>query len=262
VSHLTLYAPRATTRADETAVATLEAWGHLMDAHPDAWSEGEEHTRAFGTGIPSAAVNGVWSTRRDPDPDEVARLLDVLAGAGLPHALQVRPAAAATVAPVAEARGMAREEDAPLMRLDDPSRLAGARAEDLTIRALEPDEASLHARIAATCFGEPEDHFVRLFVPELLQTGATTAYVGERGGEPVATAIAVRPGRHVGVFNVATLEPHRRRGYGAAITVRAIEDALAAGATWAWLQSTEAGYRIYEALGFATVERWATWMRA
>jgi GNAT superfamily N-acetyltransferase len=53
--------------------------------------------------------------------------------------------------------------------------------------------------------------------------------------------------------------PHRRRGYGAAITAHAALDARAAGAKWAWLQSTEAGHRVYERLGFTTLERWPVW---
>jgi hypothetical protein len=40
-----------------------------------------------------------------------------------------------------------------------------------------------------------------------------------------------------------------------------VADGLAAGASWAWLQSSAAGYRVYEALGFETVERWRCWVR-
>jgi predicted GNAT family acetyltransferase len=66
---------------------------------------------------------------------------------------------------------------------------------------------------------------------------------------------------YVGVFNVATPPEHRRRGYGAAITARVVSDGLAAGARWAWLQSSPAGYRVYEELGFRTLERWLAWVR-
>jgi N-acetylglutamate synthase len=65
---------------------------------------------------------------------------------------------------------------------------------------------------------------------------------------------------HVGVFNVATPSRHRRRGYGAAVTARVVADGVAAGASWAWLQSSPSGYAIYERLGFRTLERWLTWV--
>ncbi|MGB0094760.1 MAG: hypothetical protein WBP81_19785 [Solirubrobacteraceae bacterium] len=48
-------------------------------------------------------------------------------------------------------------------------------------------------------------------------------------------------GEAVGIFNVASLEHHRRRGYGAAISTRAARDAMHAGASWAWLQSWDCG---------------------
>ena len=48
--------------------------------------------------------------------------------------------------------------------------------------------------------------------------------------------------------------------YGAAITAHAVRDGLHNGALWAWLQSSEVGYRVYERLGFTTLERWPCWV--
>jgi ribosomal protein S18 acetylase RimI-like enzyme len=81
-------------------------------------------------------------------------------------------------------------------------------------------------------------------------------YVGEVDGRAVATGLGFTVDDHVGIFNVATSPEVRRRGYGAALTARATEDGLAAGAGWAWLQSSPSGYRVYERLGFRPVERW------
>lgn len=64
----------------------------------------------------------------------------------------------------------------------------------------------------------------------------------------------------MGIFTVATLQPHRQRGYGAAVTARAANDGLLSGATWVWLQSSEVGYGVYEHLGFRTLERWPCWV--
>ncbi|MGO9583822.1 MAG: hypothetical protein ACLP36_13570 [Acidimicrobiales bacterium] len=43
------------------------------------------------------------------------------------------------------------------------------------------------------------------------------------------------------------------------MTARVASDGLAAGAKWAWLQSSPEGYRVYERLGFRTLERWDFW---
>jgi len=58
---------------------------------------------------------------------------------------------------------------------------------------------------------------------------------------------------------VATAAEYRGRGYGAAVTRRCLEAGHTAGACWAFLQSSSAGLRVYEALGFETVERWGVW---
>jgi ribosomal protein S18 acetylase RimI-like enzyme len=53
-----------------------------------------------------------------------------------------------------------------------------------------------------------------------------------------------------GIYNVATLPHARRRGFGGALTAHAVRDARKRGASVAVLQSSEAGLRVYQALGF------------
>jgi predicted acetyltransferase len=57
-----------------------------------------------------------------------------------------------------------------------------------------------------------------------------------------------------GVFNVATPRQHRGRGYGAAVTARAVRDGFRAGASLAFLQASDAGFGVYRRLGFRHVE--------
>jgi GNAT acetyltransferase-like protein len=249
-------------RAELVAGALLDTWRHLLAAHPDAWISGDDGIQGCATGIPSPGLNGVWCSQLNPDPTELERLLDELDERELPHVLQVRPGAEVAAAAIAERRGLVADEDVPLMRLDDARGIEAIEPPaGFVVRPLESDEAELHARTAAAGFGEKPEHFVRLVVPEVLRAEGTRAYVGELDGQVVTTALGVTRGDCVGVFNVGTPEAHRRRGYGAAITARAVADGLTAGASWAWLQSSKAGYRVYEALGFETVERWRCWVR-
>ena len=161
------------------------------------------------------------------------------------------------------ARGMTVDRDIPLMVLDggDPRPLSAAASLDgLVIRELQPDEAPQHARVAADGFGVPVELFLQLTTPTLLATPGVRCYLGEHDGEAATTGLGVTIGSYVAVFNIATAPAHRRQGLAAAITARAVADGLARGATWAWLQSSEAGYRIYQQLGFRTVANWHCWV--
>jgi ribosomal protein S18 acetylase RimI-like enzyme len=155
---------------------------------------------------------------------------------------------------------MAHLEDIPLMVVEDAGRLdAAQKVTGLVIRELAPREAEVHARVAALGFEVPSDTFLQLMTPPLLAAPGVRCYVGEVDGQPVTTGLGVTLGSRVGIFNIATLPEHRRRGYAAAITARAVEDGFDAGAKWSFLQSSEQGYKVYERLGFRTMEAWPCW---
>jgi ribosomal protein S18 acetylase RimI-like enzyme len=79
-------------------------------------------------------------------------------------------------------------------------------------------------------------------------------WVGYVDGEPVSTAAAVMGGEAVGIYNVATMPEHRRHGYGETVMRHAVVEAQRRyGIEQAVLQSTPAGQRLYERMGFRTV---------
>ena len=248
--------------ADTVASALAETWQHLQPAFPGGWVMREGGAIAEVTGLPLAAFNGVWAERANPDPPTVAALLDRVAATGLPHCLQLRPGGGRALAELAAMRGMSKEEqDDPLMVMVDPATLGRAQhIPGLTIRRVRPEEAPLLARVTATGFEAPRELFQQLVTPSVLRLPGVRCYVGEVGGHPVTTGVGITLGDFVGIFNVATPPAHRRRGYGAAVTARAVTDGLAAGAAWSWLQSSTSGHGVYQRLGFRTAELWQVWL--
>jgi ribosomal protein S18 acetylase RimI-like enzyme len=109
--------------------------------------------------------------------------------------------------------------------------------------------------IGSTCFHVPFPWFSEVFdSPEVWKRFA--AYVGYVNREPVATAATVLGGGAVGVYNVATLPDYRRRGYGEAVMRHALEEARREhGIERTTLQSTPAGYGIYQRMGYRTVAK-------
>jgi predicted GNAT family acetyltransferase len=86
------------------------------------------------------------------------------------------------------------------------------------------------------------------------------AYQAAVDGADVATALGIVADGFIGVFNVACVESHRRRGYGAALTAKVVLDALSSGTEMAVLTSSPSGEGVYRALGFHEVARWAQWL--
>jgi GNAT superfamily N-acetyltransferase len=249
--------------AESAANALLESWRLLATAMPEGWSRESEGAVGTVTGVRGPAFNGVWVQRIDAEPALIADLLDAVGAAGFGFCLQFRPNADARIAGLAAARGMIADDDVPLMVFEGPSGPDEPAVDPgLLIRQLEPEEGHLAARTASEAFEAPIEPFLAMATPRVLRFPGVRCYLGAVDGEPVTTGVGVTFGDSVGVFNVATPPRHRRHGYGAAVTRRAVADGLAAGAKWAWLQSTPDGYPVYERLGFRTVESWHCWVGA
>ena len=68
-------------------------------------------------------------------------------------------------------------------------------------------------------------------------------------------------GPDCGIYVVATRPEARRRGLASALVARALADAAARGQTSSTLQASDAGARVYRALGFRPVGALALWER-
>jgi ribosomal protein S18 acetylase RimI-like enzyme len=107
--------------------------------------------------------------------------------------------------------------------------------------------------IGSVCFNVPLSWFCEVF-----QEGAVwsrfSAYVGYLGGEPVTTAAVVIADGVAGVYNVATVPTRQRHGYGEAVMRHALREMQREhGVERTILQSTPAGYRLYERMGYRPV---------
>ena len=107
--------------------------------------------------------------------------------------------------------------------------------------------------IGSVCFHVPIVWFREVFdSPAVWEPFA--AYVGFVDGVPVSTTAIITSDSVLGVYNVATLPEHQHQGYGEAVMRCALEDAHSrSGLDRTVLQSTAAGYRLYERMGFKTV---------
>lgn len=142
--------------------------------------------------------------------------------------------------------GMVTEHLAPPMK--KPARIEVRRVCDENTR-------EAFCAIGSVCFHVPLSWFYEVF-----DNGSVwerfVAYVGYVDGEPVSTTALVIYGKTVGVYNVATLPHFQRKGYGEAVMRYALaETRREHGLQRTILQSTPAGYKLYERMGFRTITR-------
>ena len=145
----------------------------------------------------------------------------------------------------------------PLTAASPPERLAIRQVTDV-------ESTSEHLELVARSFGAPFELFEPL-VGGTLKTPTLTALIGDVDGHPAATSLlCVSNGAGVacaGVYNVGTLESHRRQGLGQAMTAHAAElGRVMHGCSIATLQSSKMGLPLYQGMGYRTVTEWQLWM--
>jgi ribosomal protein S18 acetylase RimI-like enzyme len=107
--------------------------------------------------------------------------------------------------------------------------------------------------IGSVCFHVPIAWFREVFDNDAVWR-RFTGYVGYADQEPVSTAAIVMGAGAMGAYNVATIPGHQRHGYGEAVMRHAIAEARREhGIERSVLQSTPAGVRLYERMGYRTV---------
>ncbi len=126
-------------------------------------------------------------------------------------------------------------------------------------RVTDPAGLRDHVRAAADGFGMPLEWVEELMGDAVLHEPGVALYVGHTDGVPVTTGLGLMTGHTIGVYNISTVPDARQRGYGAAMTMRVVEDGIAAGCDVAILQASDMGRPIYERLGFRTVVQYVGW---
>lgn len=143
---------------------------------------------------------------------------------------------------------------APVSGLPDELPLVGA--EILEVREERDLEAVRAVEIAA--FETPAEIAEGFVGRRMLEDERVQMFTAWVGGEAVGEASAYLLDDTVGIFGVGVVESARRRGIGAALTLRAAR-AFDDRTDLAWLQPSDLAHRMYGRLGFRPVSSWEVW---
>jgi ribosomal protein S18 acetylase RimI-like enzyme len=120
-------------------------------------------------------------------------------------------------------------------------------------RVCDKQTQEAFCEVGSICFNVPLSWFREVFENDTVWD-RFAGYVGYVGGEAVSTTAIVIEGGSAGVYNVATVPGFQRQGYGEAVMRHALHVARQEhGVEQTVLQSTKAGYALYERMGYRTV---------
>ena len=249
----------------QSLVATVEddfvaAWWLLAEV-TDAERHDDGSIRWFRTGLPDAYCNQVLITRlRGADADAAIEHVRRRVGRdGAPLTWWVMPSF--TPADLGERLvqlGLVRERAWPAFALPLRDLPELPAIPGLVVRRVNDDtDLESYLGIVGQTLSSSEA-FTGLLRDASRRIGfeddaPEEHFIGLLDGVPVATASLLVAGGAAGIYNVATLEPARRRGIGAAMTVAAVRRGAARGLRSATLQASDMGRPIYERLGFRFV---------
>jgi len=217
---------------------------------------------AVSTGLPVAMLNIAFVKRPLADPHgSLKEVMSFYDERRLPFVARIREGVDPESESAAAALGMPYSDTVPGMALYPVPPPHGA-VQGLNIERV-PDSKRLrdYQRVAAEGFGMPLEFAERLMGAAFLEVEGFQSYLGTLDGDPVAVSSVFVDREVAGVYNVATLQSHRRRGIGEAMTWRAVSRGREAGCTVAVLEASEVGKPVYERMGFRVVAPYKTFRR-
>ena len=249
---------------DETTLARLQhesmiealiaVGGLVVGAHV----ERADGVAIICTGLPLRQLNQVLVEDADASDEAVVAAVAAAREWSDRFVVNLRVGADDRFLPLMDRLGLATDPDEPstpgMVMYPVPPAVVAEPRPGLDVRRVASAAGIRdHVTVAASGFGIPEDLLSAVVSEGLLRRPDVTLHVGYQHDVPVTTGLGFRTGRAIGIYNIATLESARGRGFGAAMTMRLVVDGLADGCDIAVLQSSPLARPLYERLGFRTV---------
>ena len=211
------------------------------------------------SGEPVADLNYI-TLAASPDPG--ARLREfaaIIHARRLPVLVLLSADVADVVAPVAQELNLTHAGGMPLMTHDGHG-VTDAPGAVAVGRVVSVADLMAAQSIIAQANALPEDAVQRTLGPGFLDAPGVDVFLARQADRPISTVITTRHGATVGIWCMATLPESQRAGAGRALLIQVMAQHRASGAHLFYLGATEAGYPLYERMGFRTIETLTIWV--
>ncbi|MHB8379503.1 MAG: GNAT family N-acetyltransferase [Acidimicrobiales bacterium] len=209
------------------------------------------------TTLPGRPYNGLYGLDATATPEDATALAVDLAASGVSWCARLRPSVHDEVDESLRDVGLFAEGEALLMATSLASYdFEGPHPRELTLNTRRAGDDLAIVKVLGAAFGTLPSSAAKLLDPEHLKCEGIEWHLGAVNGVPVSCAMSVVAGDAVGIFAVGTVPGARGRGYGSAVTSRALTHGFAAGARFGVLTASSEVQSVYERLGFSVLESW------
>lgn len=212
------------------------------------------------TGIPHPYLNTLFAADATASRSDFSAAATALEDMGLPYSIRLRSGLDDRFTVALTELGLAENSAAVERGMYLAAGTEHTYPPELEIR-VGRDALLDHAAISAPGFGTPVDIVRRVLTHDLLDSEEIALYTGYVDGTAVSSSFGYIVDSIINIFNVVTVSGHRRRGYGAAMTMRAAIDGFKAGCDFAFLEATSMGFPVYRRLGFEAIFDYRLWTR-
>ncbi|MCI4351196.1 MAG: GNAT family N-acetyltransferase [Thermoplasmata archaeon] len=240
----------------------VEAIRNVSRGLPHSRIEEEPGVVRIATPTRSVAFNVVFVTEPRADATAVlARSAAFMAEAGVSRwRLEASPGAETGLVEAAERAGWSPSGPIPGMLLWPMPARAPPPPPELRIRAaVTRRQWDTLVKVGSTEIGAERSEHSEMWRPSYL-TSIVRGYIGYVGKRPVATSLGLSYHGVAGIYYVVTLPEERGKGYGTALSWRAVMGGRRDGCRASYLQASELGVPVYARMGYRTVATYPGWI--
>jgi len=235
----------------------LAACEGVADGRTGAWRDSRPGLLALMTTLPGRPYNGLYGLDATAAPEEATALATRLAASGVSWCARLRPNVPVEVDASLRDVGLFAEDETLLMATSRGAYHSEfSEPWELTVSTRRTQDDLAIAMVLEASFGTPPSSAAKLLDPAHLERAEIQWHLGKVGGLPVTCAMSVMAGDAVGIFAVGTIPEARGKGYGSAVTSRALAYGFADGARFGVLTASPEVLGVYERLGFRVLESW------